>query len=723
MELVEGENIADYCREHAHTVEERIGLLVQVATALAYAHQHLVVHRDIKPSNILVTAEANVKLLDFGIAKPVDDTAEAAMTQTGIGPMTREYAAPEQFRGGAITVATDVFQFGTLCYRILGGGLPYRADPDDAYAWAHAVTEEEPMPLSRAAATAEGKTNWSETTSVSRLRHRLGGDLDAVVRKALAKVPENRYRSMDAMIADLEAFLAGRPVTARRAGTAYYLWRFLARRPYASAGAAIAILALAATAFIAFRQAQIATMEARHAEMEARHAESEATRANSMNDFLVGLFNVSDPGVGRSEKLTAKQILDQGADRIDKSLEAQPEQRARLLIVIGHVYQQLGDLPKAKPLLEKGIDVFRKFPERNAVALADALRIHAYGEAVTSGDPQDGLILLDEAKAVLKGATTNEQVNEKALVHVAAASMQIWRGNFQEANKDVNAAKELGARTGFTDTAEGSNILSVSGELNEQLGNLLESARDFESAYAICRKELGDDQLDTWAAREDLARANGNLGNFDQARLQIMDVADRQRSLRGEHNYGYAKYLLDLARIELLRKAYSSATDNLDKADAIFATLPRSDNKKNRAKVSMLHGVIHLEEREYAEAMKSIESALEVQRLVLPRDHPNIAESLMYDSEALLRLDRPEEAVTAADTALEIFRTKLGLSHPLTIKALYRVGLAHGGAGDQAAATNAFSEVLKYGPTAFVSATHPEFVELKQKIISEQKQK
>src|SRR5262249_42270146 len=153
-------------------------------------------------------------------------------------------------------------------------------------------------------------------THVTRLKRQLRGDLTAILRKALAKAPEERYRSMDAMIADLDAYLDKRPVTARRAGTAYHVWRFLARRPYVSLGAAAAALALALSSFLTWRQARI--------------AEQQAFRAESINSFLVGLFKVSDPDVNRGDKLTANQILDQGAERVSKEFANQPEQRARL---------------------------------------------------------------------------------------------------------------------------------------------------------------------------------------------------------------------------------------------------------------------------------------------------------------------------------------------------------------------------------------------------------
>ena len=151
MEYVDGEAITDYCASQKLNVTERVHLLGQIATALAYAHQNLIVHRDVKPSNVLVTRDGHVKLVDFGLAKLVDQRAGVTMTQAGIGPMTPAYAAPEQFHYGAVTVATDIYQFGVLCFVVLSGRLPYRADPNDNLAWAEAVTSEEPLTLARAA--------------------------------------------------------------------------------------------------------------------------------------------------------------------------------------------------------------------------------------------------------------------------------------------------------------------------------------------------------------------------------------------------------------------------------------------------------------------------------------------------------------------------------------------------------------------------------------------
>ena len=367
MEWVGGEDIASYCCEHLHTVEARVTLLLDVASALAYAHQNLVIHRDIKPTNILVTEGGYVKLLDFGIAKLVGTASGKAMTEAAVGPMTPEYAAPEQFRGKDVTVATDIFQFGTLCYRVLSGRLPYRAEPTDAYAWSRAVDEQEPVSLDRAI-TLGSQRGWNSKVPLQRLRRRLAGDMDAILRKALNKAPEQRYASMDAMIRDLQAFLDRRPVSARRAGPAYFMWRSIVRRPYVSVGAAVAIVALILTAVFALRQATIA-------HKEAERALHEADRADETSEFLTSLFKVSDPGVNRGEKLNANQILERGAERIDKEFADRSDLRAQLQITIGEVYLEMGDGQRAKPLLASAVGTLRATRDVNKLRLGHALRL------------------------------------------------------------------------------------------------------------------------------------------------------------------------------------------------------------------------------------------------------------------------------------------------------------------------------------------------------------
>ncbi|MFO1340845.1 MAG: serine/threonine-protein kinase [Burkholderiaceae bacterium] len=228
MERVEGVPIDRACA--GRTVEERLALFLQLADAVAFAHRQLLVHRDLKPSNVLVTADGQVKLLDFGIAKALDptDSAQAELTAAGQRPFTPHYASPEQVRGEPVGTATDIYSLGVLLYMMLTGLRPYGRDAGSAQAACRSVLEEAPTRPSSLGAGTPPDANWPMN------RKRLRGDLDNILLKALEKPAERRYASVDALAQDLRWHLAGWPVTARAPS-----WRYLAasscaatRRPW-----------------------------------------------------------------------------------------------------------------------------------------------------------------------------------------------------------------------------------------------------------------------------------------------------------------------------------------------------------------------------------------------------------------------------------------------------------------------------------------------------------
>ena len=424
MEWVDGSLITDHCRRRVHTVEARVALLMAVAEALAHAHRNLVVHRDIKPSNILVTEDGMVKLLDFGIAKLLDGSHA---TRAAVGPMTPEFAAPEQFRGEVVSVATDVYQWGVLACVLLTGHFPYAQDPRSDYAWSRAVCETEPLKLERAFALAGAGAAWRDGESEARIRRVLRGDLDAIVRRALEKAPARRYGSMDALLADLQAWRERRPVSAQRATPWYFALRFLARNALACAVATFALAAIVASGVLALRQAALARAESERASAAAAAADSQTRRARAVSDFLVGMFQVSDPGVNRGERLMANQILERGAQQIERELDGQPEQQARLQLVVGRVYAALGEHRRARPLLEASVRAMRTLPAARA-ALPEAL--HALGATqLRLGHAARALELLEEARQNLAGGAANEELRQAIEAGIGAARQALDTSN------------------------------------------------------------------------------------------------------------------------------------------------------------------------------------------------------------------------------------------------------------------------------------------------------
>ena len=225
-------------------LRERLRLFLQLADAVAHAHRNLLVHRDLKPSNVLVDAQGQVKLLDFGIAKALDpfegsEGNDGSTTVGGQRPYTPNYASPEQVRGEPVSTATDIYSLGVLLYQMLTGTRPTgrnAASPADA---ARSVLEDEPTRPSRLSAREAVDPQWIKT------RKSLEGDLDNILLKSLEKTPERRYASVDAMVADVSAFLQGRPVSARAARPGYLLSKFVARNRAAVWTGAVGALGLA----------------------------------------------------------------------------------------------------------------------------------------------------------------------------------------------------------------------------------------------------------------------------------------------------------------------------------------------------------------------------------------------------------------------------------------------------------------------------------------------
>jgi eukaryotic-like serine/threonine-protein kinase len=362
MEYVEGERLLDHADQHKLSVPQRIALFRQVLSAVQHAHTKLLLHRDLKPSNILVNRAGDVKLLDFGIAKLVSNDGQAAemteLTRAAGQPLTLMYASPEQLRGEALTTACDMYALGVVLYELLCGQHPIELKTHSVARAEDAVLHQEPRAPSRRAFSDTALA--ARSTSAKVLRRMLSGDLDAIVLRALAKAPEQRFGSVDAFSADIARWAAGKPVQARAPGAWYYLAKFVTRHRLGVGLGAAAMSALLVAGTVALVQG-----------FEARR---EAQRAVAVRNFLLQMFNDVDPDLEKGGDVTARQLLDHGKARLNVDLRGQPALRAELLMSIGQAQNDLGDTVAADATLTQAVALFAELRDSSGEALALLIR-------------------------------------------------------------------------------------------------------------------------------------------------------------------------------------------------------------------------------------------------------------------------------------------------------------------------------------------------------------
>lgn len=374
LEYVAGEPIDRWCAARDAPVAERLRLFLQVCDAVAHAHAQLVVHRDLKPSNILVDADGQAKLLDFGVAKLMDDSEEG-LTRTGLLVLTPEYAAPEQLIGEPVTVAADVYALGVVLFELLSGQRPHAGGATSPAAWRHRL-ETEPRRLRTLAPT-------------------LHGDLDAIAAKALQPVPADRYPSVLALADDLKRHLAHEPVLAASQTLAYRLRKLVRRHRGAVAAGSFAAVALLAGGGLAVWQA----VQAREAAAAAR---AEADKAKGARDFLLGLFGAYDAGSSQSQQyreMSVRQALEAAGRKLLDTRDQPPAVRLDLLTHLGRLHVLLGMEEAGARMEHEAWALTREVHARRSEAYV--LATLAYGTNLsTAGQIDAGLERLQEAIAI-----------------------------------------------------------------------------------------------------------------------------------------------------------------------------------------------------------------------------------------------------------------------------------------------------------------------------------
>jgi len=631
MEYVQGIPITTYCDKNRLTTADRLDLFRHICEGVQHAHQKAIIHRDLKPSNILVAIQDGVavpKIIDFGVAKATAQSLTERTMYTELGMLigTPEYMSPEQaeMTGQNVDTRTDVYSLGAILYELLVGALPFdpkelrRAGYDEIR---RKIREEDPpKPSTKLSTMGEASTRQAQNRRTDRpaLIRQLRGDLDWITMKALEKDRTRRYGSPSDLAADIERYLHHQPIVARPPSTVYKAKKFVRRHTFGvGVAAAIGVLLLAFSVTTA--------LQARRIARERDRANQEAEASRQVSDFLTGLFKVSNPSEARGNSVTAREILDKGADKIAKDLQGQPVVQGKLMSTMGLVYDSLGLYDPAQKLLDKALETRTGVLAPDHPDVADTL-----GQLGTvwwhKGD-------LARAREYLERALAINEKHFGPASSEAAASLHnlgnvLWTaGKYDEARATFERALAIRENRFGPESAEAASTLNSLGAVAYKEGDFKRAAETWERTLAIREKVLGADHPYLAQTLNNLAICYTYSGESRRAVPLLERVVAIQEKVLGPKHPDLASGLMNLGDALYQSGGNADAKRYYDRAVAIMEAAspgnPELGRFLDRQAAALLAG------KDVEGARAAYERSLALRQKALGPKNPEVGESLV----------------------------------------------------------------------------------------------
>jgi len=678
MECFKGVPITEYCDTHRLNIHKRFELFMQVCHGVQHAHQKGIIHRDIKPSNVLVVIQDYKpvpKIIDFGVAKATAQRLTERTVFTELGQLigTPEYMSPEQAEMTSLDIdtRTDVYSLGALLYELLVGALPLdiRELRDLGFdEIRRKIREDEPpKPSTRLSTLGDASTLVAQNrkTDLEVLTKQLRGELDWITMKALEKDRMQRYASPSELAADIVRYLKHEPVLACPPSTLYRLKKYIRRHKTGVAAAALVILAM----LIGITGTSIGLVRTMRAE---KIAKTEAETAKQVSEFLVGLFKVTDPAEAKGKTITAREILDKGAEKIEEKLKDQPVIQARLMDTMGTIYENLGLYESAAQLLEMALRTRKQTLGEEHPELA--LSMSNLGSVMyKKGDNEGAERLSREALAMRRKLLGNEHPDVAVSMN-NLATILIDKGDYEEAEQLYREALAIRRKEFGDEHEELALSMSNLGSVLYKKGDYEEAEQFYRGALAIRRKVLGEPHPELALSLSNLGSLVYKKGDYEAAEQLNREALTMWRKCLGDEHPQVAVSLNNLAIVLLNKGDYESAESLYREALAMWRRFLGDEHPNVAVTLNNLATVIKYK-GDYDGAEPLFREALAMRRKLLGNEHPQVAISL--NSLAMLMHDKGEyeSAESLYREALAMWQKLLGDEHPDMAHSLVKLGI------------------------------------------------
>tara|TARA_R110002167_G_C12699356_1_gene653221 strand:+ start:851 stop:3421 length:2571 start_codon:yes stop_codon:yes gene_type:complete len=660
MEYVEGEPIDEYCENRQLSIKQRLTLFQKVCEAVSYAHRNLIVHRDIKPSNILVTRSGIPKLLDFGIAKAINANTgkqQGEITQIGNRPLTPAFASPEQIKGEAITTSSDIYSLGVLLHYLLSGGMPFKKVD---------ITDQNKFDVLPIAPSQTFKMRQKESKGLSssdiKIYKALKGDLDAIVLKTLNEESERRYISVDAMYEDIKRYLDNKPVQAQKSSNLYYLKKYFKRHASGVMLATLFIVSIGVSSWFAVAQ---------HFKYVA-HKDA----AEELFVFMSSIFYKAG-----NNRITVKEILDNGAALIKNNSAIPNSKKAKFLSDMSESYIKLGEYETANTFLDDALTIhktgkgsiedkidilwllgFLRSTQKRTAESIEVLRetvelieqsnyfgknTHAYvldmlaGSLSDLGEYEEAIDLYSQSLAILKKypeearAVVIANHNLAIILHLNGEYYRALEVESQVIKDALEVFDEKDVIFSAIYNFMGTLIIDTSFNKQKAL-KFFQQALDFDEDF------FGPEHIDVAIDLSSIAELELLMGEFSSATQKVKRALRINEEKLGIEAVDVGHNLVLLAKLQILAGQINLAEKSLDRADKIYRVYYANEEHESLAKALSVRAMLYEAQGLAVKSIEHYQKSNDLLNRLFDESHPLVMDSALDIAHSYIKLNNKD---------------------------------------------------------------------------------